>query len=240
MNARVRGELIKLRTTRTALGFAAAAVLLVLATVLITTLAGDPTTMSDKRSAINFGGTLSAVLLLFGVVGSAAEYRHRTLAPALLIAPDRGKLTLARMLAYAFAALIMGLLMLIVAFVIGIPLLSGTNGPDLAGSDYVRVGGGGLLAAVLSAVLGVGIGVLVRNQVAGVVGSLCWFFIVEPLIPLLSDDAAKFTVGQSASALGGATQGNVLGFVPALLVLAAWAVAFLVAGVLVDRRRDVT
>jgi hypothetical protein len=33
---------------------------------------------------------------------------------------------------------------------------------------------------------------------------------------------------------------NPLGFVPALLVLAAWAAIFLAAGVLVDRRRDVT
>jgi ABC-2 type transport system permease protein len=240
MSARIRGELIKLRTTRTALGFAVAAVLLVLATVLIVTLAGHPTTLRDKRSAINFGNTLSAVLLLFGVVGATSEYRHRTLAPALLIAPDRGRLTLARMLAYGFAALGIGVLMLIVAFALGIPLLSGAKGPDLAGSDYARAAGGGLLAAVLCAVLGVGVGVLVRNQVAGVVGSLCWFFIVEPLIPLLSDDAARGTVGSAASSLGGATTDDALGFLPALLVLAAWAAVFLVAGVLVDRRRDIT
>jgi hypothetical protein len=240
MSARIHGELLKLRTTRTALGFAAAALLLVLATVLITTLAGDPTTIVDKRTAINFGSTLSAVLLLFGVVGATSEYRHRTLAPALLIAPDRGKLTLARMLAYGLAAAAIGVLMLIVAFGLGIPLLSGAAGPDLGGSDYARAAAGGLLAAILCAILGVGVGVLVRNQVAGVVGSLCWFFIVEPLIPLLSDDAAKGTVGSAASSLGGATSEDALGFVPALAVLAAWAAVFLVAGVLVDRRRDVT
>jgi hypothetical protein len=240
MSARIRGELIKLRTTRTALGFAAAALLLVLATVLITILAGDPTSVTEKRTAINFGNTLSAVLLLFGVVGSTSEYRHRTLAPALLIAPDRGKLTFARMLAYGVAALAIGVLLLIVAFAIGIPLLSGTSGPDLTGSDYARAAGGGLIAAVLCAILGVGLGVLVRNQVAGVVGSLCWFFIVEPLIPLISDDAAKGTIGSAASSLGGATTDTALGFVPALLVLAAWAAVFLIAGVLVDRRRDVT
>ena len=38
----VRGELIKVRTTRTALGFGIASVLLVLAVVLISILAGDP------------------------------------------------------------------------------------------------------------------------------------------------------------------------------------------------------
>jgi ABC-2 type transport system permease protein len=240
VSARIRGELIKLRTTRTALGFAGAAVLLVLATVLIGSLAGHPHTLQDKRGVINFGNTLSAVLLLFGVVGAAAEYRHRTLAPALLIAPNRGKLTFARMLAYAVAALGIGVLMLIVAFGLGIPLLSGLSGPSLSGSDYLRAGAGGLLAAVLAAILGVGIGVLVRNQVAAVVGSLCWFFIVEPLIPLLSDDASKFTIGATAGNLGGKTTDNALAFIPDLLVLAAWAAIFLIAGILVDRRRDVT
>jgi hypothetical protein len=240
VSARIRGELIKLRTTRTALGFAGAAVLLVLATVLIGSLAGHPRTLPDKRGVINFGNTLSAVLLLFGVVGAAAEYRHRTLAPALLIAPDRGKLTFARMLAYGVAALCIGILMLIVAFGLGIPLLAGQSGPSLGGSDYLRAGAGGLIEAVLCAILGVGIGVLVRNQVAAVVGSLCWFFIVEPLIPLLSDDASRYTIGSAAGNLGGAMNDHPLAFVPALLVLAAWAAIFLAAGVLVDRRRDVT
>ena len=240
MSPRIRGELIKLRTTRTALGFAGAAVLLVLATVLISSLAGNPTSLQDKRNVINFGNVLSAVLLLFGVVGAAAEYRHRTLAPALLIVPNRGKLTLARMLAYAVAAFVIGVLMLIVAFGLGIPLLSGQAGPSLSGSDYLRAGAGGLLAAVLSSILGVGIGVLVRNQVAAVIGSLCWFFIIEPLIPLLSDDASKFTIGSAAGNLGGQTTDNALAFVPDLLVLVAWAAIFLAAGILVDRRRDVT
>jgi hypothetical protein len=240
MTARIQGELIKLRTTRTALGFLGAAVLLVLAIVLISSLAGHPSSLDDKRAVINFGNALSAVLLLFGVVGAAAEYRHRTLAPALLIAPDRGKLTFARMVAYAVAALGIGIVMLVVTFALGIPLLAGAKGPDLATSDYLRAGGGGLIACVLCAVLGVGIGVLVRNQVAAVVGTLCWFFIVEPLIPLLSEDAAHYTIGQTAGSIGGQTTNGALGFVPSLLVLCAWAALFLAAGVLVDRRRDVT
>lgn len=127
-----------------------------------------------------------------------------------------------------------------VAFALGLPLLAGTSGPDLAGSDVLRAALGGLLAAVLCAILGVGIGVLVRNQVAGVVATLCWFFIVEPLIPLISDDAAKATVGQAASAVGGATQGNVLAIAPALAVLVVWAFVFVAAVVLVDQRRDVS
>jgi hypothetical protein len=60
----VQGEMIKVRTTRTALGFGIASVLLVLAVVLITILAGDPGTVQEKRDALNLGGALCVPLLL--------------------------------------------------------------------------------------------------------------------------------------------------------------------------------
>ena len=131
MTALVRGELIKVRTTRTALGFGVAAVLLVLAVVLITILAGDPDTAQEKRDALNVGGALSVPLLLFGIVGATGEFRHRTLAPAVLISPHRGRLTLARLIAYVFTAAVMGVAMVVVALAIGLPLLAGRPGPDL-------------------------------------------------------------------------------------------------------------
>jgi ABC-2 type transport system permease protein len=174
------------------------------------------------------------------VVGAAAEYRHRTLAPALLIAPDRGRLTFARMVAYAGAALAIAVAMLLVTFAIGIPLLGSRPGPDLAGSDYARLAGGGLLVCVLDVIIGVGIGTLVRAQVPAVIGTLIWFFVLEPLIPLISDDVAKFTIGQTSGAVGGTSGDNTLAFGPAVGVLVAWAVIFMVLGVVVDRRRDVT
>jgi len=125
----VSGELIKLRTTRTALGFTAAVVVLTLAIVLLTILAGDPKTIADKRSALAVGSSISALLLVFGVVGAGAEYRHRTLAPALLVAPGRGRLLAARVIAYGLAGLIIGIVMTVVALAIGVPLLAGQPGP---------------------------------------------------------------------------------------------------------------
>ena len=105
MIALIHGEMIKVRTTRTALGFAVATLLLVLAVVLISILAGDPTDVDSKRDALNTGGVMGVTLLLFGIVGASGEYRHRTIAPAVLIAPDRFRLSLARLLAYVFTAI---------------------------------------------------------------------------------------------------------------------------------------
>lgn len=92
---------------------------------------------------------------------------------------------------------------------------------------------------MLSAVLGVGVGTLVRNQVAGVVGSLVWFFIVEPLLSALDPALGPYTVGQAATAVGGTTGDIYLSFGSAVAVLAAWTAVFVALGVAVDQRRDV-
>jgi ABC-2 type transport system permease protein len=236
---RIRGELIKLRTTRTALGFAAAVGLLTLAIVLLTILSGHPTSVPDKRSALAVGSTASAVLLLYGVVGAGAEYRHRTLAPALLAAPGRARLLAARLFAYGLAGLGIGVLVTALAFAIGLPLLASRPGPDLQSADYLRAAGGGLLAMILSTVLGVGVGTLIGKQVPAVIATIVWIFVLEPLSGLVGS-ISKFTIGQSATSIGGDTGGDVLPWASAFAVLAAWTALFVVAAAVVDRRRDIT
>ena len=238
MIQRIRGELIKLRTTRTALGFAAGVAVLTLAIVLITALAGDPKTVADKRSALAVGSAVSALLLVFGVVGAGAEYRHRTLAPALLVAPGRGRLLAARLVAYGIAGLAIGVVMTVVAFAIGLPLLAGQPGPDLSTSDYLRTGGGGLVAVTVSTMLGVGVGTLIGKQVPAVIGTMVWIFVLEPLSGLI-DHISKFTIGQAETSIGGDTGGDVLPWGAAVLVLVAWTAAFVIAAAVVDSRRDI-
>jgi hypothetical protein len=234
----ISGELIKVRTTRTALGFGAASVLLVLALVLIGFLAGDPTTVADKRDALNVGGVLSVPLLIFGIVGATGEYRHRTIAPAVLIAPGRARLTVARLIAYMLTALVVGAAMVIVALAVGLPLAGG--GEDLAGSDILTIAGGGLLVSVLTVALGVGVGVLVRNQVAGVVGALIWLFILSPVLGLIDDDLPNYTTLPAAGVAGsGSVDSDTPSYGTAVIVLVAWAVVFFAAGLLLERRRDV-
>ena len=239
MTRLVRGELLKVRTTRTAVGFAAGVGLLTVAIVLLSILAGKPTTISDKRSALAVGDGISALLLIFGVVGAGSEYRHRTLAPALLVAPNRGRLLGARVVAYALAALAIGFLMLVVAFALGLPLLAGRPGPALGAGDYVRAAGGSLIAVVLLTALGVGVGTLVGRQVPAVVGTMVWLFVLEPLSNLIGH-ISKFTIGQTATVVTGDNGGDLLPWGAAFAVMLAWTAAFLVAGALVDRRRDVT
>jgi hypothetical protein len=232
------GELIKVRTTRTAIGFAGAALFLSVATVVIVILADDPETIRDKRNAIGFGGWIAALMLVYGVVGATGEFRHRTLAPAVLMAPDRYRLVIARMLAYGLTGGLAAIGIGAISFAVGIPLLAGMPGPDLSLRDYAGVVAGGILASAMTAALGVAIGTLIRNQVAAVVGLLVWIFVLEPLATIADEDVVDYSLGTSSGVLsqGGNVDGTML---HAGLVLAGWLAVFAVAGTLWDRRRDV-
>jgi hypothetical protein len=238
MSRLLAGELIKVRTTRTALGFGSAAVLLALAATLIPILASDVTSLDDKRNVVNFGGGLGIVLLLFGAVGATGEFRHRTLAPAVLIAPDRMRLVLARLAAYALTALLVGVIIAAVVIVIGLALLGGEPGPQLSGDDYVKLAAGGVIAVVMAAAIGVGVGTLVRNQVAAVVGALVWLSILEPLVGVIDTHWTKYTLGETLCRVGQGGNGD-MAWGPSIALLVAWALVWCAGAVLVDRRRDV-
>ena len=139
MTALLRGELIKTITTRTVLGYAGVAVALAVAQVLLTILpaAGESTSLDDKRSAV---AGLPMVLVLFGLVGAAGEYRHRTAAPAVLVAGRAGgSLLLARAGAYAITGMGVAALASAVSLGIGLPLLVGEPGPSLGADDVAAV-----------------------------------------------------------------------------------------------------
>ena len=214
--------------------------LLTLAIVLLTILAGDPKTIADKRSALAVGSSISALLLVFGVVGAGAEYRHRTLAPALLVAPGRGRLLAARVVAYgARRAGHRHRHDASSPFAIGVPLLAGQPGPDLGAERLparVRRRAGGHRAVHDAR----------RRRRHPRRAARCppssgrWSGSSSSSRSAASSaTSSKFTVGQTATSLGGDTGGDVLPWGAAFLVMLAWTAVFLLAAALVDGRRDI-
>jgi ABC-2 type transport system permease protein len=237
MNALMRGELIKTVTTRTVFGYAALGAALVIANVLLTTLSEDLLTVADKQEAI---AGLPMLLILFGLVGAAGEYRHRTAAPAALAAGGRRRrLLLARAGAYALTGLVLGALTTAVALGLGLPLLNGEPGPGLGSGKIAAVAAGTIVGAGLCAIIGVAAGALVRNQVAGVVGTLVVGFVATPLLVIADETAAELSpFGAAAVLAGDPAVGGTLSWGGAGLVLAAWTFPLLIAAILAERRRD--
>ena len=103
---------------------------------------------------------------------------------------------------------------------------------------------GNTIASALYAAIGIGLGALLRNQVGAIIGALGWIFLVEPLLSIIPG-FEDFAVRWLPSAVGNALTGTAedpesLSQLPAGLVLAAYAVVFLAAGLWMVRRKDVS
>jgi len=238
MTTLIRGELIKATTTRTIFAFGALAAALAVAQVLFLILSGSgaPMSLADKTESI---AGMPLMVLLLGLVGAAGEYRHRTAAPAVLVAGrDRGALLLARAGAYAAAAVAVAALATTVTLAVGLPLLAAARGPEVGAGDVALVIGGTLVAAALSGAFGVALGALVRNQVAAVTGTLVVIFVVLPLVQAINATALDVTPFGAAQGVAGAGL-ETLSIGAAGAVLVGWTAAALIAAVLTERRRDI-
>jgi ABC-type transport system involved in multi-copper enzyme maturation permease subunit len=248
MIALLRGELLKLRTTRTftaLVGVALGMSLLVL--VLTTTLwqkRFDETIVRDL-----FGDQLTGLfVLLLGVMGMAGEWRHGTIASSVLAAPDRLRLLAAKLISYAVAGAILSLIVTVAIMLVGTIILSIRNKTTLDLGALLDVLWRNLVAAAYLGALGVCLGALLRNQVAALVGVLIVASIVEPTLLEQVPKVGRFAplVAAPSGLLRydptdgeGLPGGNdALGPALAGLVMLGWLAGLYAIGGVLLRRRD--
>ena len=243
----IASELLKLRTTRTFYGVTLGALGLV---ALITTAATAASSFDahDPRvtDVLAIAGLAQSFALVLGILAVATESRHGTLTPSLLMVPDRVRLMLAKLAAHLGAGLALGAVSFAscAALTLGILHARGID-THLDGGDIAAYVAGGTAATALFAALGVGLGAIVHNQVGAIVGALAYLFAIEPLIaivPGLHDAVQKYGLIGVANGLTG-TSGDpatVLARLPAFLLLTAYATTFVILGIAMMRRRDVS
>ena len=154
--------------------------------------------------------------VLLGALAVTGEFRHKTLTPTFLAEPHRTVVLSAKFL----SQLVVGAGLGVVAFAVSV----GAGAAALAGfgfdtgldtSDIWALIGRGILAMALWGAIGVGLGVLVTNQVAAIVIVIAFTQFVEPVLRLaasLSDITAnigKFLPGAASDALVGASFYNI-------------------------------
>jgi ABC-2 type transport system permease protein len=242
-------ERLKLRTTRTFYALVASAVLATLAVSILGAVfgrwkPGDTPPGEDLVGAAFFG---LAFALVLGLLAVTTEFRHGTIAPTLLAVPGRTRLIVAKVAAHVLAGFVLGLVTVVLNLVVveAILQIRGIDGGTSLG-EAVRWSLGTAVAAGLFAGLGVGVGAVIRNQVGALVGGFAWLFVVEPLlaaIPTVGDQIWRFGIGGLADGLDGSSgsdNADLLGQLPAGLVLAAYVVLAAALAAVLLRRRDVT
>jgi ABC-2 type transport system permease protein len=249
MTRLVKAELLKLRTTRTALvllGLAAVGTAALVALVLLLAgRPGQPALGADalRQLALVPAQPLTLAALVLGILGMAGELRHGTATATFLVTPARGRVVAAKLAAAAITGLVMALLSSAAVLAVGLPWLR-AKGIEVAVADAgVAARVAGLAVAVaLFAVLGVGLAALLRNQVAAViVGLLWWTQNVERLLVgvLHQPGLERWLPMGAASALTRPGDGALPMWVGAL-VLAAYGLVLALAGGRLVVRRDLT
>lgn len=196
--------------------------------------------------------------VLFGALAATAELHHKTLTPTFLANPRRVTVLLAKVVSLGTFGLIYGIAALIGAVGpgAGVLALTGTD-TGLGESDTWALFGRILIAMTLWAVVGVGLGTLLRSQVLAIVVVLVFTQFLEPILRFGASiwewtaELGKFLPGAASDALVGASLYSMMGgpgggataqleWWQGGLVLAAIAVAVTLIGYVVTWRKDVT
>ena len=247
MTAQLEAELLKQRSTRTALGLFASMLGLVLVAVLLHGFglsAENLARASDQHMVLGRGEFLGALFAaLLGAMTMTSEIRHGTIRPTFLFAPWRGRVVVAKVWVSALVGAGFGLAASALAAGVGTAVLA-ARGLDvqLDGSDYALLVAGGTAASALWAAIGVGLGAVVRNQVPTLIGICAWLLFVEGL--LVGDvagvgDVGRFAPGALGMAISGQDPDTLVAPELGLVLLSAYAGASALAGLVATTRRDV-
>jgi ABC-2 type transport system permease protein len=242
MIGQLRAELLKQRSTQTALFlFLAMFGLVALAVALhVFTLSADDLASHKHQLEVFQVGTRAGMLFaaLAGAIAITAEIRYGTIRPTFLVTPRRGPVVAAKVAVSALVGVLFGLLAeVLMASTAAAGFAARGIDNTLTTGDYLQLLAGGGAAAALWAAAGVGIGALARNQVGTLVGLCAWMFLVESTSESFVPRVGDLMPGGVGLVLAGNTDSHPTALAGGLLVLYAAVAA--AAGWLATLRRDV-
>jgi ABC-2 type transport system permease protein len=193
---------------------------------------------SHEQTFAFFTALLARVpVLVLGVRAVTDEFRHGTIVSTLVVTPSRGRVVAAKAVTVAVA----GALVTLTAWgamVASATVLASTEGTSLRlGEEAWRSLGGTALAGAAWGLIGLGLGAIVRSQVAAIVGGLVWLMGLEDAVRDWFGDAAAYLPGQAGLALALGSSGRALAVGAA--TMGAYAAVATIAGA-AAMRRDVT
>ena len=245
MKRLVRSELRKLTSTK--MPFAFVGVLVVIAALnAFAVIAGTEmdgskafiSTEADQQSLMAFAFNAFMGSGLFGAIAVAREYGHNTVVPTFLASPRRHRAVLAQLAAVAMAGCVLSL--------IGVGLTLSAVAVSLPTTEYgflVSIGNVGRVvvssafAGAAGAVLGAGIGAVVRNVGGAVTATVFIFMVAPPLVVQLANGTGSWMPANLANVISGTVDD--ISQPAAVAALIAWALVPAFIGLITVQRRDI-
>lgn len=241
----LRAEIRKLTTTKMPWGFVAVLLLIAgidAAVVMFgTDMDGSKTfisTAADQQSLMAFAFNAMLGTALFGAIAVAREYAHNTVVPTFLSSPRRVRATLAQLVAVTLAGAALGLVaQVLVTSAIALALPTTAYGFTVSAGGLAQVLAASTFAGATGALLGAGLGAILRNLGGAVAAVVFTLFVIPPLVVQLFTDAASWIPPTLSTVISGVT--DEVDVWAALAALLAWGVIPAVIGVVTVQRRDV-
>ena len=246
MLPQIRTEFRKLATIRSPWLLLAAGPVIVVAGVTGLIVSGasvhDPAVQSRAMAHV---GLAAVVALIFGILAVAGEYRHGTITDTFLSVPGRQRVIAAKLAVYGLVGAAAGLASSAAALVATAAWWAAKGGVfHLSAQGTWLTLAGGVAANCAFAVIGVGLGALIRNVVGAVALALAWIALIEGIAGQLAGSGlARWLPFYASEALDRSGVPAATRLLPQWgggLVLLGYAVAFAVAGTVITLRRDVT
>jgi ABC-2 type transport system permease protein len=247
----IRSEWLKLRSVRSTFWSLAVVVVAMvgfgalICWAQVATIADQPEPIDGTESAL--AGLLFAQLamVVLGVMAITAEFTTGGIRSTLLAVPRRGRLVVAKALVVGVTALVVGTAASFAAFFVGQVVLATERVHDSIGDPGVlrAVAGSGLYLAAC-ALLGLGVGLLVRSTGGGVTAAVALLFVVPPLTFLIpgrvGEEVQKYVTANAGRPITQAVpDSGQLGPWVGYLVFTLWWVVLVAVGAWLLKRRDV-
>ncbi|WP_297084732.1 ABC transporter permease [uncultured Demequina sp.] len=214
-------------------------------------VATDPltTALTIYSLPVSFGYVFPVIL---GALVVTAEFRHRTIDTTVLLEPSRARVIASKFIAVIPFAAVYAVVGIATGIAVGAGVLAIAGEPTFLDDGEVwRSIGLGIAAMIVWALVGVGFGSALTNQVVVIVVLLGWTQLVEPILrvaiafiePL--QPVGRFLPGAAGEAMTGASfystlgAGDLLSAGAGFAVLLGYAVAAGAIGWLVTFRRDI-
>ncbi|WP_100812986.1 ABC transporter permease subunit [Microbacterium lacus] len=211
--------------------------------------AGMPQGNAVAVQVIVFSTVLTQLLaVILGSITVTGEYSTGMIRSTLTAAPGRSGAVLAKALVVGVTMFVTSIVVFAIIAIVTAPILT-TNALDLSEPETALMPLlGAALFLALMAMMGVGIGFIIRNGPGALAIGIGLVFVAPLLVSFFPrvdgfawiHDLASYlpsNAGQSLF-LSGGMSGNALDTVPAVITIVAWAAAALVGGIAVLKTRD--
>jgi hypothetical protein len=209
-------------------------------------LPDHPHTVQQLRNLLGSGFEGYLFALLLGVLIVTTEFRHKTVTTSFLVLPRRPRFVGAKLITAAVLGAVLAMILLVVTLVAGgITLVAQGGSFSALTRQLPAVAPGMMLVFALFAVLGVGIGSVLTNQVAAIIVSLGWFVILEGILVSLVHGAERWVPSGAATAASNLTRGQgttfgLFNWWQGTLLMLAYGLVFAIVGSMILTRRDIT